>query len=122
MKFVDYNPVDEKGSCVIRTFTKLLNKDFYIVKDELLNLAKELGFDDYREQAVFEKYMQINNYKKIIVKEEKTDDLKLKKGKYVVFCRKEDDYHMFPIIDNVVYDKNKKCFGQTIISVYKHMK
>ena len=56
VKFIEYNPVDEKGSCVIRTFTKLLDKDFYVVKEELLKLAHDLNCDDYREQIVFEKY------------------------------------------------------------------
>lgn len=122
MKFVEYNPVDEKGSCVVRTFTKLLDKDFYIVKKELLQLAKELGYEDYREIAVFEKYMSNNNYEKITIKVKNTDNLKLKKGKYVVFCKNGNEYHMFPIIDDVIYDKNKKCFGQTIISIYKKIK
>lgn len=122
MKFVEYNPVDEKGNCVVRTFTKLLGKEFYIVKNKLLKLAKELGYEDYRELAVFEKYMSNNNYKKITIKEKNTENLKLKKGKYVVFCKKRNEYHMFPIIDDVIYDKNKKCFDQTIISIYKEIK
>lgn len=121
MKFIEYNPVDEKGSCVIRTFTKLLDKDFYVVKEELLKLAHDLNCDDYREQIVFEKYLSNNNYQKFDVKANTTDDLKLEKGKYVVFCKKENNYHMFPIIDDIIYDKNRKCFGQTIIDVYKEM-
>ena len=47
--------------------------------------------------------------------------LKNKKGKYVVICQKEDNYHMFPIIDNTIYDKNKKYFDYTITNIYKYM-
>ncbi len=119
MKYIEYNPVDEKGGCVIRTFSKLLDKDYYVVKEELLKLTKELDCADFREQLVFEKYLLVNNYKKITTKEKIVDNLKLKKGKYAILCKKENNYHMFPIIDNVIYDKNKKCFGQTIINIYK---
>ena len=120
MKYIEYNPVDERGSCVVRTFSKLLDKDFYVVKEELLRLTKELECDDFREQLVFEKYLSINNYKKIAIKEKNVDDLNLKNGKYAVLCKKENEYHMFPIIDGVIYDKNKKCFGQTIVEIYKY--
>ena len=42
-------------------------------------------------------------------------DLKLDKGKYAIFAYKDDWYHMFSIIDNIVYDKTKDCFGLYVI-------
>ena len=34
MKFKKYDPVNEKGTCVLRTFSKLFNKDYETLKSE----------------------------------------------------------------------------------------
>lgn len=120
MEFELYNPTFEKGDCIVRTLTKLLNKDLNIIKEELNELAKELNYDNYREIEIFEKYLENNNYKKIMLEERQVKDLKLIKGKYAVFCyNKKDYYHMFSVIDNIVYDKDRKCFDLYTISIYK---
>ena len=49
MKYEYYNPVDEKGSCVQRSLSKILNKDYNETKQELIELSKSLGYSDYRE-------------------------------------------------------------------------
>lgn len=117
MKFEEYNPVSGCG-CVVRTFSKLLNKDVSIVKKELEEVAKRLGFDETNEIEVFDEYFKMNRYEKenrdIPVK-----DLDYQKGKYGVFCFKENDYHMFAIIDGVIYDKNQRYLDMQVISIYK---
>ena len=62
MKYEYYNPVDEKGSCIARTMTKLFDKEYETVKEELMNIAKELGYDDYRETEVFEKKLTSKSF------------------------------------------------------------
>ena len=120
MKFVEYNPVLGSG-CIVRTFLRLLDKDVSEIKNELFNLAQDMGYDDYSEISVFEKYLDINNYEKIDnYKDILVKDLSLDYGKYALFCYdKNDYYHMFSIIDNIIYDKNDKCLDLYVISVYK---
>lgn len=121
MNFEFYNPTNEKGSCIIRTFAKLLDKDINIIKEELNNLTTELNYDNYKEIEVFEKYFEINGYKKEITKDEMlVKNLKLDNGNYAVFCYdKNEYYHIFPVINNTVYDKNNNCFDLYVISIYK---
>ena len=45
MKFIEYNPVNEKGACVLRTFSKLFNKHYVEIKNELLELANSLNYN-----------------------------------------------------------------------------
>ena len=45
MNFIEYNPIKEKGACVLRTFTKLFNKDYLEIKKELLELASTLNYN-----------------------------------------------------------------------------
>ena len=61
MKFEYYNPVDEKGSCIQRAISKILNKEYNETKQELIELSKRLGYEDYREIEVFEKYLSNHN-------------------------------------------------------------
>lgn len=121
MRFEFYNPTNENGSCIIRTFTKLLNKNLNVVKEELNSVAKELNYDNYKEIEVFEKYLENNNYQKIDLDNEiLVKDLKLDVGKYAVFCYdKADFYHIFAMINNTIYDKNDACFNLYVINVYK---
>ena len=120
MKFVEYNPVLGSG-CIVRTFLRLLDKDVSEIKNELFNLAQGMGYDEYSEISVFEKYLDINNYEKIDnYKDVLVKDLSLDYGKYALFCYdKNDYYHMFSVIDNIIYDKNDKCLDLYVISIYK---
>lgn len=121
MKFIKYNPVDEKGNCIIRSFSKLLNKDYNLVKEELLKIQNSLNYDDYRQIEVFETYLYNNgctlfNYPN----DKKIDDLDLQNGKYAIFCYdKKDFYHMVTIIDNVIYDKDDIAKELYTIKIYK---
>jgi len=119
MKYEYFNPVDERGSCITRTMAKLLDKDFYVAKEELITLSKELGYDDYREIEVFEEYLENHNYKKTTNKG-LVKDLELNEGKYAVFCNKDDFYHMFPVIDGVIYDKSLKYLDMNVLCLYKY--
>lgn len=121
MKFEKYDPIKEKGSCVLRTFTKLLEKEPNAIKEELINIAKKHNYENYNEIEVFEEYLYKNNYKKINnYNNSMIKDIELGKGKYAIFCYdKEDYYHMIPVIDNTVYDKTSSCFNLYIISIYK---
>ena len=119
MKFIEYNPISEKGACVLRTFTKLFNKDYKIIKEELTTLAKSLNYKSYNEIEVFEKYLSDNNYVKIDGNNILVSNLTLESGKYAIFAFKDDFYHMFPIIDNTIYDKNDDCLDLCVINIYK---
>ena len=119
MKFIKYDPVNEKGACILRTFSKLFNKDYLEIKKELLELASTLNYNSYNEIEVFEKYLSDNNYIKIDGNNTLVSDLKLDNGKYAIFAYKDDWYHMFSIIDNTIYDKNNDCLDLYVISIYK---
>ena len=119
MNYEFYNPVDEKGSCIARSLSKVFDKDYFKVKEELMSLSNRLNKPDYRDIDVFEKYLYDNKAKKLDIKDILVKDLKLDNGKYVVFCYKGDWYHMVSIINNTVYDKTKDSLDLIIISVYK---
>ena len=120
MKFIEYNPVNEKGACILRTFTKLFNKDYDVIKEELTTLTNSLNYESYNEIEVFEKYLSDNNYIKIDGKNILVSDLKLDSGKYAVFAYKDDFYHMFSIVNNTIYDKTNRCLDLFAISIYKY--
>ena len=122
MKYEYYYAEDnnKKSNCIIRTFCKLFNKEYDAVKQELINIAKELNYETYAEIEVFEKYLNDNNYKKIEHKEEQIKNLKLENGKYAVFCYdKKEYYHMLPIINNIIYDKTEDNLNLYTITIYK---
>lgn len=113
MKVIYYNPVDEKGTCVIRSISKALNKDYNLIK-------KELGIN-YNDEAVFENYLFKNGF---IVdncfKDKLLKNINLK-GINIVFAHINDWYHMMCVIDNIIYDKNTfdDIKNMKIIKVYK---
>ena len=122
MKYEYYYVEDEnkKSNCIIRTFCKLFNKEYDAVKQELINIAKELNYETYAEIEVFEKYLNDKNYIKLEHKEEQIKNLKLENGKYAVFCYdKKDYYHMLAIINNTVYDKKEDNLNLYTITIYK---
>ncbi len=119
MKFEYYNPVDEKGSCVQRSISKILDKDYNETKQELIELSKSLGYEDYRETIVFETYLSNHNIVEITQEFTTIKELKLEPGKYIIFGNKEDWYHMVCLIDNTFYDKNENYKELNIIKIYK---
>lgn len=112
---------DGKSNCVIRSFCKMYDKEYDDVYQELINLAKELNCSSFNDIEVFERYMDINNTKKIEYGHDlKLKDLELKPGKYIIFCwDKKDYYHMVTIIDNVLYDKDDTSLELYAITIYK---
>ena len=120
MQFETYNPVPGSG-CVPRTFSKLLDMDVASVIREIESLAMEMGYPRINDVEVFEKYFQNHHYEK---KEKKglVKDLSLLKGKYGVFCSHEDDYHMFAVINGVIYDKNQNYGDYQTKAIYQYQK
>ena len=123
MTFKEFYKSDKNGksNCVIRSLCKILNKEYNDVYNDLCKIAVDLKCDSFNDILVFEKYMQDNNIfnidydKDIMIK-----DLNLNDNSYIVFCwDKNDYYHMIPIIDNVIYDKNSDCLNLYVISVYR---
>ena len=112
---------DGKSNCVIRSLCKILNKEYNDVYNDLCKIAEDLKCDSFNDIPVFEKYMEDNNIIKINCDEDiKVKDLKIDNGSYIVFCYdKKDFYHMIPIINNIVYDKNTNCMDLYVLSVYK---
>lgn len=118
MKFEKYNPVDEKGSCVIRTFSKLFDKAFYKMKEELQIFVNNNGYSSYNDIEAFEDYLLKKGYKKIQMKEELIKKLDLKYSKSAIFCHRDDFYHMISVINGVIYDKDDRCLDLYAISIY----
>lgn len=123
MTFKEFYISDKNGksNCVIRSLCKILNKEYNDVYNDLCKIAVDLKCDSFNDILVFEKYMEDNNIfnidydKDIMIK-----DLNLNDNSYIVFCwDKNDYYHMIPIIDNVIYDKNSDCLNLYVISVYR---
>lgn len=123
MTFKEFYITDKNGksNCVIRSLCKILNKQYNDVYNDLCKIAEDLKCDSFNDIPVFEKYMEDNNIfnidynKDIMIK-----DLNLNDNSYVVFCwNKKDYYHMLPIIDNVIYDKNSDCLNLYVISIYR---
>ena len=118
MIFKDYNPSDEKGACVIRSFSKLFNYDFYEMKEELLKFVKDNNYNSYNDIEAFEGYLLNNGYKKLDMNEEVIKDLNIEHKKCAIFCHKDDFYHMISVIDGVVYDKDDRCLELNAIKMY----
>ena len=121
MKYEYYNPVEEKGSCVQRSLSKILNKDYEETKKELIELSISLGYTDYREIEVFENYMKQHNILELTQEFTTIKELNLEPGKYIIFGNKEDWYHMVCLINNTFYDKNENYKDLNIIKIYKQM-
>ena len=123
MKYKEFyiSDVNGKSNCIIRTFSKLFNKDYEQVQNELIKISKKLGYDSYAEIEVFEDYLKQKNYSIINIDNDiKIKDLNLEPGSYAIFCYdKKDYYHMVPIINNVVYDKSNECMDLYVIKIYK---
>ena len=123
MKFIEYNITnnDGKSNCIIRSFCKMFNESYNDVYDELCQIQKELNCENYNDVEVFETFMKNHNVDQINYgKDIKVKDLNLDNGSYIVFCWNKDNfYHMLPIIDNVVYDKDDRSMELYTISLYK---
>ena len=123
MTFKEFYISDKNGksNCVIRSLCKIINREYNDVYDGLCKVAENLNFLSFTDIPVFEKYMGDNNIIKINYDGDvKVKDLEIDNGSYVVFCYdKKDYYHMIPIINNVIYDKNAECMDLYTISIYK---
>lgn len=110
-----------KSNCVIRSLCKIYNEEYDNVFNELCSIAKELNCESFNDIEVFETYMNRRNTNTIDYgKDIKIKDLILENGKYLVFCwDKKNFYHMVPIIDNVLYDKDDRSLELYTITVYK---
>ncbi len=126
MKFEQFyiESANGKSNCVIRTFNKLFNLPYDTIYEELLKLAKDLNCSSFNDIPVFEHFLEEHYYTTI-----KTDqdilikDLKLSNNNYVIFCwDKKDKYHMIPIINNTIYDKNDECLELYPITIYEYNK
>ena len=123
MTFKEFYITDKNGksNCVIRSLWKILNKEYDDVHNSLCKVAKELNFSSFNDIPVFEKYFEDNNIFKVNCDGNiKVKDLKIDNYSYIVFCYdKKNFYHMIPIINNVIYDKNSDCMDLYVISIYK---
>ena len=126
MKYNNYYICNSEGksNCVIRSFCKAYNEEYDNVFNELCEIAKELKCDSFNDVEVFETYMKKRNTISIDYgKDEIIKDLKLDKGKYIVFCwDKKEFYHMISIIDNVLYDKDDRSLDLYVIKIYEKKK
>lgn len=43
MRYKYYNPVNEKDSCIQRTLSKIFDKDYFEVKNDLIILVYKIG-------------------------------------------------------------------------------
>ena len=123
MKFSEFyiSNSEGKSNCVIRSFCKMYDEEYDNVYNELCDIAKELNCESFNDIEVFETYMKSRNTTKLDYgKDIKIKDLELDDGKYIIFCfDKKDYYHMVPIIDNVLFDKDNSSLELYIINIYK---
>ncbi len=122
MLFEEYNLTNNEGksNCVIRSLCKILNKTYDEVYNGLLKEKDKLNSNSFNDIEVFESYMKNNNILEISNEEIKIKDLKLDSGLYIIFCYdKSDYYHMIPIINNTIYDKNNECLELYVLKIYK---
>ena len=65
--------------------------------------------------------MSDHNINKVEINDDiQIKDLKIDDNTYVVLCSdKKDFYHMVPIINNTVYDKNDSSLNLYVLSLYK---
>ena len=121
IKFEKYNPSDEKHSCVVRTMTKLTGKDYGAVKHELILLAEQMGYPTYNEPHVFEMYMESHLiYKHRDYRDTKVSELNPGNGTYCVLATNNSGFfHLFPLIDNVIYDRRNDSLELYAVSLYK---
>ncbi|MBQ6840782.1 MAG: hypothetical protein IJO63_01540 [Bacilli bacterium] len=123
MQFCQFNisNYEGKSNCVVRSFCKLLNKEYDDVFKELCDIQFSLQKDSYNDIDVFETYML--NHKIMPISygyDMLVKDLNLDNGSHIVFCYdKKDYYHMIPIINNTIYDKNESCKDLFVIKIYK---
>lgn len=110
-----------KSNCVIRTFCKIFNEEYNDIENDLCLIAKRIGCASFNDIIVFETYMKKRNVNAITYgKNVKIKDLNLDEGRYIIFCwDKKDYYHMVPIIDGVLFDKNDKSLELYVITIYK---
>ncbi len=122
MEFKEYYIESKEGesNCVVRTFCKIFNKEYEEVLEALKKIAEELCYDDFNEIEVFETYLEEHGMKALdLGVDSKIKDVVLEKGKYAIFCwDKKQFYHMVPIIDDVVYDKNDECLELFVLTIY----
>ena len=125
MKFSEFYICDNEGksNCVIRSFSKAYNEEYDSVYSELGNIAKSLKMS-FNDIEVFEEYMKRRNTLAIDYgKGLKIKDLELDNGLYIVFCwDKKEFYHMVPIINNTLYDRNSDSKDLYVITLYKKNK
>lgn len=126
MKFKEFYIFNSEGksNCVVRSLCKVFNKSYDDVYNELCLISDELNCNSFNDVEVFETYMKRHNTLEIAGnKGIKIKDLKLDKGNYLIFCfDKKDFYHMVPIIDNTLYDKDNSSLSLYTIKVYKENK
>ena len=118
MKYEYFNPGEV--NCVVRSISKILNKNYIDVEKELIELSKKLNYDTYSETEVFEKYLEQNSFFEL--NKDYNDQIKKYKfdGENIVFCYdKKDFFHLVAIIDNVIYDKKEGTENLYIIKIYK---
>ena len=110
-----------KSNCVIRSLCKVFNEEYNNVYNELCVIVKKINCESFNDIEVFEEYMKRRNTFPINYgKNIKIKDLNLENGKYLVLCwDKKEFYHMVPIIDNTIYDKDEKSLELYTITIYK---
>ena len=121
MDFAYYNPSDESRSCVVRTMTKLTGGEYQAVKHELTALAQEMGYPEYNEPAVFERYLLSHGFAKCSEGGgSQVRAFRLDRGIYCVFCTNQADYfHLMPVIDGVIYDRRNDSQELYVLAVYR---
>ena len=123
MRFEKFYIEDSEGrsNCVLRSFCKLYNEDYLCIYKELCIIKDELNMNSFNDVEVFEEYMKRRNTFLIDYGKDKViRDLKLDNGKYIIFCwDKKEFYHLVPVINNTIYDKNDESLNLYVISMFK---
>ncbi len=116
MKYEYYNPDYVNMNCVLRSFSKALNRTPFDIENELMVISK-----DYRKEKVFDKYLSKNSFTIINTYNGKNLlDTNLV-GTNIAYAKDKSWYHLVCIIDNCVYDKAslEELSNMRIIKIYR---
>lgn len=116
MKSVIYDIDYKNNNCILRSISKAINISPSVVENDLKNISS-----NYADEKVFDKYLLgkgfiINNeYNGKLIQ-----DINLN-GINIIFAFKDEWYHMFTVINNVIYDKYgfESLSNMKIIKIYK---
>lgn len=121
IEFEYYNPSNYRNNYVPRALSKILDKTYDEIEEELSALTDELNMDSYCNPVVFEAYMEKHGiYKFAELTNTLVRELSLNHGTYCLYCYNSiGEFFLIPVINNVMYERNSNCMELNVITIYQ---